>query len=243
MSKFKAGDKVIVLNNKDYPYIKDINKMVGKICEIRSVISRLSLDNVYCVYTLDKKDCWYFNEDQLELVLPYEIIKVTKENKNITVRLQNGKVGKAHCKENDTYNEGIGIVIATARAYGVDLQDCADLVSEKKEKPDLTELKSIIERATKFLKDNEKPKYKITFTEFLKSKKLLGIYCNTEEKANTLLKAFNKLGKKWIGVGLNLDKDAYKEIVFRNDFNISSKSYFIYYNKTMYNFEEVDLEN
>lgn len=193
MNKFKVGDKVKVLNNENYPQYEEMNKMVGKVCEIKEIIGE------YCViWQPDKKNTWIFREYLLELAQPYEIIKVTKDNKNITVELQNGKKGKAHCEECDTYNEGIGVVIATARAYGVDLQKCADLVSKKSNDKDLAELKSIIERAKKFLKDNEKTKYKITLSKFWNSKEILGIHCDTEEKAKILLKAFDKLGKKWI---------------------------------------------
>lgn len=38
---------------------------------------------------------------------------------------------------------------------------------------------------------------KITLTEFWNSDEKLAIYCNTKEKAIKLLKAFDKLGKKW----------------------------------------------
>lgn len=38
---------------------------------------------------------------------------------------------------------------------------------------------------------------KITLKEFFESKEKLAIHCDTEEKANKLLKEFDKLGKKW----------------------------------------------
>ena len=38
---------------------------------------------------------------------------------------------------------------------------------------------------------------KITLEEFWNSKEKLAIHCDTEEKANKLLKAFDKLGKEW----------------------------------------------
>lgn len=40
-------------------------------------------------------------------------------------------------------------------------------------------------------------KKKITLKEFLFSDKLLGIHCKTEEQANILCEAFDKMGKKW----------------------------------------------
>lgn len=38
---------------------------------------------------------------------------------------------------------------------------------------------------------------KITLKQFWKSKDKLAIHCDTEEKAKQLLKAFDKMGKKW----------------------------------------------
>ena len=242
MSKFKVGDMVRVKNTSFAKYKGKI-EMLGKICEIKAIIEYEDRCHVE-VWQQDKRDFWCFNEDDLELVLSYETIKVTKDNKNITVELQNGKKGKAHCEECDIYNEGIGVVIATARAYGVDLKDCADLVSKKSNDKDLTKLKSIIERAKKFLKDNEKTKYKITLSKFWNSKEIFGIHCDTEEKSNKLLKAFDRLGKKWSTGDNYLKLNAY------GDF----KSKTIYYNDNTYGyvndcigkifeFNEVDLEN
>ena len=39
---------------------------------------------------------------------------------------------------------------------------------------------------------------KIKLEEFWNSKEKLVIHCNTEEKANKLLTAFDKLGEKWL---------------------------------------------
>lgn len=38
---------------------------------------------------------------------------------------------------------------------------------------------------------------KITLEEFWNSEETLVIHCDTEEKANKLLRAFNKMGEKW----------------------------------------------
>ena len=47
---------------------------------------------------------------------------------------------------------------------------------------------------------------KITLEEFWNSKEKLAIHCDTEEKAIKLLRAFNKMGKKW------KSRDSYKKI-------------------------------
>lgn len=59
-----------------------------------------------------------------------------------------------------------------------------------------------------------KVKNKITLKEFFDSKKKLAINCNTEEKANKLLKEFDKLGKTWRSGDSYLGNtyfDAYKD--------------------------------
>jgi len=243
MAKFKVGDKVKVLNNNNSKNKKK-NDMVGKVCEIRNIWDEDNDD--YTVWQPDETDYWWFYGDQLELVLPYETIKITIKDKNTTVELPNSKIGKAHCKD-DEYNEGIGVVIATARAYGVDLQKVADLVC-KEDKKDLTELKSIIERAKQFLEKAEKQKYKITLKEFWHSEKTLGIHCNTEEEAITLLKAFDRLGKRWTILGdyysNETNYETYKQnTVYSNNHRYGSVEFFNREKINVYEFAEVDLNN
>lgn len=87
---------------------------------------------------------------------------------------------------------------------------------------------------------------KIKLTEFWDSKQALAIHCDTQEKAKTLLKAFDKLGKKWV------DGDSYLGDTYYNYFgritcytntgiigryNTFKISYY-----TIYEFDEVDLD-
>lgn len=53
---------------------------------------------------------------------------------------------------------------------------------------------------------------KIKLTEFWNSKEYLVIHCDTQKKANELLKAFDKLGKKWA------DGDSYLGDTYYNYF-------------------------
>lgn len=61
---------------------------------------------------------------------------------------------------------------------------------------ELRERVNHIEEELKSIKQQLSPK-KITLKEFFGSKQELVIHCNTEEKAETLLSAFDKMGKKW----------------------------------------------
>lgn len=88
---------------------------------------------------------------------------------------------------------------------------------------------------------------KITLTEFFENKEHFAIHCDTEEKANTLLKAFDKLGKWW------WDGDSY---LFHN-YYFEHKNQTCYTNNggyvdcdwcerhgyTIFEFNEVDLGN
>ena len=88
--------------------------------------------------------------------------------------------------------------------------------------------------------------YKITLTEFWNSKEKLAIHCNAEEKANKLLKAFDKLGKKWFSESSYLKInhwDIYEKNTCYN--NNNGYSCFDWHKENGYNiyeFEDVDLD-
>ena len=88
---------------------------------------------------------------------------------------------------------------------------------------------------------------KITLKEFWKSKEHLAIHCDTEEKANRLLKAFDKMGKKWIDGDSYLEINCwseYKEHTCYDNDKDSGYSPVNFYNAdnyTIYEFEDIDL--
>lgn len=90
---------------------------------------------------------------------------------------------------------------------------------------------------------------KITLTEFWnsKGKKPLAIHCDTEEKAKTLLKAFDKLGEKWISGNSYLLDNIYgvhnKSTCYSNNNKYCSYDFYRGSNYKIYEFDEVDLEN
>ena len=87
----------------------------------------------------------------------------------------------------------------------------------------------------------------ITLSEFWRNKDHLVIHCDTEEKANKLLKAFDKLGKKWSSGRSYLDCDYY--IIYKQNTcysNIGEYAPYDWYEKNGYiifEFDAVDLEN
>lgn len=88
---------------------------------------------------------------------------------------------------------------------------------------------------------------KITLKAFFESKKYLAIHCDTEEKANRLLKAFDKLGKTW-GSGNsylldNLYRVHKKKTCYSNDNCCGPRDECETMGYTIYEFEDVDLEN
>lgn len=86
---------------------------------------------------------------------------------------------------------------------------------------------------------------KITLKEFFNSDKNLVIHCDTEEKANILLKAFDKLGKKWCAGAFYTEKtnwDEYKEkTCYSNEGTFCYKDWFLGLGTKVYEFEDVEL--
>lgn len=86
----------------------------------------------------------------------------------------------------------------------------------------------------------------MTLKEFFESKEKLAIHCNTKEKAKKLLKAFDKLGKVWRSGTSYLDETCFKwyeeSTCYTNNGVYGPKNYYST-NITIYEFEDVDLEN
>ena len=84
-------------------------------------------------------------------------------------------------------------------------------------------------------------KYKITLTEFWNSKDKLAIHCDTEEKANKFIKESNKTNK-WGDYG-NFYDDHKEKTCYSNDSDYYDLNSYKEDNYTIYEFEDVDLEN
>ena len=73
------------------------------------------------------------------------------------------------------------------------------------------------------------------------------IHCDTEEKADKLLNAFDKLGKKWSSYMSYLDSDYYS--IYKQNTCYSNDNHYSHYNwykengYKIFEFDEVDLEN
>ena len=99
-----------------------------------------------------------------------------------------------------------------------------------------------LEKELQELKEQIKRRNKITLKEFWKSKEELAIHCDTEEKANILLTAFDKMGKKWSNGKKYTDSNYYEfyddKICYSNDACYCDVRYNDIY---IYEFEDVDL--
>lgn len=88
---------------------------------------------------------------------------------------------------------------------------------------------------------------KITLKEFFNSDRSLAIHCDTEEKANILLKAFDKMGKKWNSSTLYTKESNYEwykeETCYYNDGTYCKKDWCLTMGAKVYEFEEVKLGN
>lgn len=95
---------------------------------------------------------------------------------------------------------------------------------------------------------NQKELKKITLTKFWTSEEKLAIHCDTEEKANELLQAFNKLGKKWCDGDYYRNDDNQFDF-YKKDTGYSNRGEYGEYRSLkndlykIYEFDEVDLEN
>ena len=82
---------------------------------------------------------------------------------------------------------------------------------------------------------------KITLTEFWNSKDKLAIHCDTEEKANKFIKESNKTNK-WGDFG-NFYDHYKKKTCYNNDSEYCDLNFYKEDNYTIYEFDEVDLED
>lgn len=88
---------------------------------------------------------------------------------------------------------------------------------------------------------------KITLEEFWNSKEKLVIHCNTKEKANKLLKAFDKMGKTWENGSSYLEMNSWfdckEDTCYSNDNLYASINYYKSKRVKIYEFEDIDLNN
>lgn len=85
-------------------------------------------------------------------------------------------------------------------------------------------------------------KSKITLEEFFESKRAMLIHCDTEEKANILLEAFHKMGKKWCDKDSYINKNHFDEYEENTGYT-NNRGYTSCHNALFvtYEFENVDL--
>ncbi len=86
---------------------------------------------------------------------------------------------------------------------------------------------------------------KITLKEFWNSKEKLAIHCDTEEKAEKLLNAFDKLGKKWVNSDRYIDVNHWEidkeKTCYCNEGYCSPIDWYKENDHKIYEFEDVDL--
>lgn len=128
------------------------------------------------------------------------------------------------------------------RYINCDISDCETSWINHKEMYSDKFLNQEIEIEVPDILDEQKTK--ITLPEFWKSKEKLAIHCDTEEKANKLLKAFDKLGKKWCDedsyIGNNYWYDKRENTCYSNDNGYTSINWYKENDYKIYEFEDVD---
>lgn len=105
-----------------------------------------------------------------------------------------------------------------------------------------TKLNELIARVEKL---ENKSSEKITLEEFFASDKDLAIHCDTEEKANMLLCAFDRMGRTWSNGESYLIQNNFneygKDICYTNSGNYSAVKFCKDYDYKIYEFDDVIL--
>lgn len=90
-------------------------------------------------------------------------------------------------------------------------------------------------------------KYKITLRLFWMGLEKSVIHCDTREKAKKLLMAFDRLGKRWSSGKSYTEESNYNNYLSSTCYsNTNTYSYYNWYKEhdyTIYEFEDVDLDN
>ena len=157
--KFKVGDTVTVRKWDDMAkefevsddniktpmclFVEEMKPLCGKKVTIAKVLEYS--------YRINEDGCsWSWTDEMFEEAKPennkphklgnyYFPIECYNRNNKTIIKLPNGKMGVAKCDPKDEFSEGIGVLFATARAYGLDLNEVAKLC-EKKEPRKIAEV-------------------------------------------------------------------------------------------------------
>ena len=136
--KFKVGDIVKATDDRIYVVTCRSNEWVGKVTKVeerwfsaKTIRSENALFKDVEFYHLDYR--FFEKVDPVPVTITEHLIR---GNKTI-IKLSNGKVGISKCNPTDKFDEVVGAVIATLRAYGKKVEDFAKefTACEHKEKP------------------------------------------------------------------------------------------------------------
>ena len=104
------------------------------------------------------------------------------------------------------------------------------------------EEKEFVDLQIKNMKNN-----KITLEEFWNSKEILAIHCDTEEKVNKLLKAFDKMGERWACGNSYLEYNYWRcnkeNTCYTNNNMYANINWYKKHKYKIYEFEDVIIED
>ncbi len=226
--KLKVGDKVRI--RKDLELLEEYGGItllpqMGR-CKGKCFIID-KIDDSDNTLTLAGNNCWWSFE-MVEMVEKTECNKLIFRD-NATILLKDGKRYVTKCQADDTYDREKGLLLCLAKANGYTYNDICEMLNNAGYQ-------------------GYKP-CKITLSEFWanKGKKEMAIRCKTDNEADELLKAFDRVGQVWSSgdkyTELNMGG---KDVCYTNN----NKSYdYIYHEEAVaiigkikiYEFNEVDL--
>lgn len=227
--KYKLGDTVI-FNNGEFKNIK--GKIVGidekgifkqpYLIYSKAFNHRFHNGNSFetsKIYFKNDNNCCWVSENKLTLCENKQSF-YTEKAVIYYDNFGNKYVSKCH---DEPFDLEKGVAMCLLKSKGIDYKQFKEIV--------------------KTFKNNNT--FKITLKEFFASKEKLAIHCNTEEKANALLKAFDKIGERWITgntyTEFNMWKINKEDTCYTNNGTFSDFGWYYENSIKIYKFEDVDL--
>lgn len=175
--KLKVGDKVSIRKDlevfKEYSdviVVPPMKEWIGK----TGTVSFVDSDGDFKIE--EDGECWYWAPEMVENKA--NINKLIFRD-NATILLKDGKRYVTKCQAGDTYDREKGLLLCLAKANGYTYNDICEMLNNA---------------------ENQGYKScKITLSEFWanKDKENMAIHCKTDNEADELLKAFDRVGQVW----------------------------------------------
>ena len=175
--KLKVGDKVRIRKDLEvgsYYGNNCVNERMENWVGKKVTVSFIHSNGYFRIEEDDECWCWTPEMVKNEMNINKLIFR-----DNATILLKDGKRYVTKCQSGDTYDREKGLLLCLAKANGYTYNDICEMLNNAEYQ-------------------GCKP-CKITLSEFWanKDKKEMAIHCKTDNEADELLKAFDRMGQVW----------------------------------------------